>query len=200
MDPLNLNLKNISTKKPELVKKESHKYCVIPLEMENGPLRFKFPCRMKIFQHEKDFSLGITPSANLIEKFQEIEDRLNELAVEKRSEVHKLHPTFAKFQGDFHLLKEDKSENRKIYGKLYVDRLSKDSFSAPFNRAEVKDKTKRKIKNSVDLVGVPLDGIVVLDLKQIFCGNLKALTCVVKEVLIVEEIHPQSAFDEYEDV
>ena len=169
--------------------------------MENGPLRFKFPCRMKIFQHEKAFSLGITPSANLIEKFQEIEDRLNELAVEKRSEVHKLHPTFAKFQdGDFHLLKEDKSENRKIYGKLYVDRLSKDSFSAPFYRAEVEDKTKRKIKNSVDLVGVPLDGIVVLDLKQIFCGNLKALTCVVKEVLILEEIHPQSAFDEYEDV
>ena len=68
--------------------------------MENGPLRFKFPCRMKIFQHEKAFSLGITPSANLIEKFQEIEDRLNELAVEKRSEVHKLHPTFAKFQDE----------------------------------------------------------------------------------------------------
>ena len=124
MDPLNLNLKNISTKKPELIKKESHKYCVIPLEMENGPLRFKFPCRMKIFQHEKAFSLGVSPGGDLLEKFQEIEDRLNELAVEMRGEVHKQHPAFAKFQeGDFHLLKEDKSETKKIYGKLYVDRL-----------------------------------------------------------------------------
>ena len=61
MDPMKLNVENISTKKPELIKKESHKYCVIPLEMRDGePLRLKFQARLKIFQHEKAFSLGIS--------------------------------------------------------------------------------------------------------------------------------------------
>ena len=60
-------------------------------------------------------------------------------------------------------------------------------------------KKKEKIRDNLELEGVPLNGIVVVVLKQLFCGNLRALTCVVQEVLVKEEIHPQSAFDEYED-
>ena len=58
---------------------------------------------------------------------------------------------------------------------------------------------KQRMTDSLGLVGVPLNGKVVLRIKQLFCGGVKALTCVVQEVLVEEEIHPKSAFDDYED-
>ena len=113
-----------------------------------------------------------------------------------------MNSNFGNFQkGDFHLIKEDQSGNPKIYAKLYADKVSPMSSSAAFYRmAEGEGRQmKQKIKNNLELVGVPHDGIVVINLKQIFCGNIKALTCVVQEVLVEKEINPQSFFDEYED-
>ena len=124
------------------------------------------------------------------------------LHLKKKSEIKSLNSNFGNFQkGDFHLIKEDQSGNPKIYAKLYADKVSPMSSSAAFYRMAEGEgkKMKQKIKNNLELVGVPLDGIVVINLKQIFCGNIKALTCVVQEVLVEKEIHPQSFFDEYED-
>ena len=98
-------------------------------------------------------------------------------------------------KGDFNLVKEDKSEKPKIYAKLYSER---DAFSASFFRL-VEGNRKQKITDSMKLVGVPLNGKVVLRIKQLFCGGVKALTCIVQEVLVEEEIHPKRAFDDYED-
>ena len=93
--------------------------------MKDGePLRLKFEARLKIFQHEKAFLLAIYPeSSDVLQKLQDLEEKLNELACSRKLEIQKVHPAFAKFQqGDFHLLKKDKSDYRKIYGKLYVNR------------------------------------------------------------------------------
>ena len=173
-----------------------------------GPLSFKFASRMKIFKHTSSgtdsYSLGITIPDELLEKFLSFENRINQLAIEKKREVRSLNSNFGNFQtGDFHLIKEDKSGNPKIYAKLYVDRLHPQSSSGSFLRViygEDGRKRKERIKDNLELEGVPLDGIVVLQLKQIFCGNIKSLTCVVQEVLVEQEIHLASAFDEYEDV
>ena len=46
---------------------------------------------------------------------------------------------------------------------------------------------------------MPLRGQVVFSIKHLFCGNVKAITCIVDEVLVEEMIQAQSAFDDYED-
>ena len=207
MNPKNIDITNISTRTPKLINKESHRYCIIPIEMTSsgkiGSLSLKFEARMKIFKHSSSgndsYSLGISIPDELVEKFESFEKRINDLALLRKNEVRNLNLNFGNFhQGDFHLIKEDKSGNPKIYAKLYVDKVQPLNSSAIFYRL-VDEKKKEKIKNNLELEGVPLDGIVVVSLKQLFCGNLRALTCVVQEVLVKEEIHPQSAFDEYED-
>ena len=210
MNPKNIDITNISTRTPKLINKESHRYCLIPLDITSegkiGSLSLKFEARMKIFKHSSSgndsYSLGISIPDELVEKFESVEKRINELAFERKNEVRKLNANFGNFHmGDFHLIKEDKSGNPKIYAKLYVDKVQPLNSSATFYRLVDVDgrKKKEKIRDNLELEGVPLNGIVVVVLKQLFCGNLRALTCVVQEVLIKEEIHPQSAFDEYED-
>ena len=54
--------------------------------------------------------------------------------------------------------------------------------------------------NPHDFIGLPLLGSVVIEITQIFCGNIKSPTCVVKEALITEVIQPQSSFGQYDDV
>ena len=46
---------------------------------------------------------------------------------------------------------------------------------------------------------MPLRGQVVFSIKHLFCGNVKAITCIVDEVLVEEIVQSQSAFDDYED-
>ena len=207
MNPENLNIDDITTLSPTKINKESQRYCVIPIKHEKDkPLSLKFEARMKIFKHSSEktdsYSLGITIPEELENKFKEIEQKINILAKERQTEVKKLNNNFGDYHvGDFHLLKSDKSENPKIYAKLYVDRFNPLNSSATFYRVVDVDgrKKKEKVKNNLELEGIPLNGIVVVNVKQLFCANIKALTCVVQEVLIKEEIHPQSAFDEYED-
>ena len=140
MNPNDLHFTNISTGTPKMIKKESHRYCIIPLEIASGgqnigPLSLKFDAKMKIFKHATAGNNSYSTA-----------------------------PFF------------------RIIGNLDGRKL------------------KQRIKDNLELEGVPLDGIVVLQLKQIFCGNIKSLTCVVQEVLVEQEIHLASAFDEYEDV
>ena len=42
-------------------------------------------------------------------------------------------------------------------------------------------------------------GQVVFSIKHLFCGNVKAITCIVDEVLVEEMVQAASAFDEFED-
>ena len=186
MNPENLNTENISTQTPKMINKEFHRYCIIPLYLSSGdsnlgPISLRFSANMKIFKHSSSkndsYSLGITIPDELLDRFRSFEKRINELAFFQKNEVKKLNSGFGNFnKGDFHLVKEDKSGKPNIYAKLYVDR---DNFSAPFFRV-VDGNKKQRISDSLGLVGVPLNGKIVLRIKQLFCGGVKALTCVVQ--------------------
>ena len=58
---------------------------------------------------------------------------------------------------------------------------------------------KKPILRQKLLIGMPLQSQVVFSIKHLFCGNVKAITCIVDEVLVEEMVAAASAFDEFED-
>ena len=96
------------------------------------------------------------------------------------------------------LVKTDKSEQEKIYAKIYPPKLPNSDFSCRF--WELCDDGKKKpILRAKRLIGMPLRGQAVFSIKHLFCGNVKAITCIVDEVLVEEMVQAASAFDEFED-
>ena len=175
----------------------------------------KLKTKFKIFAHQGDaahedsFSLGITIPEEQLDFFTQLESHLNSAAKKMKPEIAKIGPSFARFQeGDFTLVKTDKSEQEKIYAKIYPSKIPTTDFSCRFwelcessgeNGSAERKKKKQPILRQKELVNMPLRGQVVFSIKHLFCGNVKAITCIVDEVLVEEMIQAQSAFDEYED-
>ena len=61
------------------------------------------------------------------------------------------------------------------------------------------DGKKKPILKQKELIGMPLRGQVVFSIKHLFCGNVKAITCIVDEALVEEMVQAALAFDEFED-
>ena len=184
------------------VKKTSGKicFCLLPCLNNDQRLQVKLQTKFKIFAHQEDtFSLGITLPEDHIQFFKDLEKHLNSAAMKLKKEITKIGPSFARFQeGDFILLKTDKSEQEKIYAKIYPSKLPNSDFSCRF--WELCDNRKKKpILRQKDLINIPLRGQVVFSIKHLFCGNVKAITCIVDEVLVEEMVQEKSAFDEFED-
>ena len=57
---------------------------------------------------------------------------------------------------------------------------------------------KKMKANPLELIDISLFGDVIVEVRQIFCSNIKSITCVVKEALFWEIEKPQSFFDEEE--
>ena len=150
------------------------------------------------YNEETTFSLGIGLKGENQKIMKELETKIQSLAMNNKPQAKKLNASFASFKEEnFKIIKFDKSQKPKIYGKLY---LTKNKINSPFFKGKTK-KDGRKIKFRTDpheLIGLPLKGSVVIEITQIFCGNIKSLTCVVKEALITEIIQPQSTFDQYD--
>ena len=182
------------------VKRSSGKisFCLIPCLNNDKKLQVKLKTKFKIFAHQEDsFSLGITIPEEQLDFFTDLEKHLNTAAMTMKKEIAKIGP-FARFQeGDFVLVKTDKSEQPKIYAKIYPSKIPTMDFSCRF--WELCEKKKKPIPRQKDLVNIPLRGQVVFSIKHLFCGNVKAITCIVDEVLVEEMIQAQSAFDDYED-
>ena len=170
----------------------------------------KLKTKFKVFAHQEDsFSLGITIPEEQLDFFKDLEKHLNSAAKKMKPEIAKIGPSFARFQeGDFTLVKTDKSEQEKIYAKIYPSKIPTTDFSCRFwelcessgeNGSAERKKKKQPILRQKDLVNMPLRGQVVFSIKHLFCGNVKAITCIVDEVLVEEIVQSQSAFDEYED-
>ena len=190
------------------VKKSSGKisFCLIPCLYNDEKLQVKLKTKFKIFAHQEDsFSLGITLPEEHIDFFKELEKHLNSAAMKMKKEISKIGPSFARFQeGDFVLVKTDKSEREKIYAKIYPSKIPTTDFSCRFWElcepcGPGENRTKKPILRQKDLVNMPLRGQVVFSIKHLFCGNVKAITCIVDEVLVEEIVQSQSAFDEFED-
>ena len=189
------------------VKRSSGKisFCLIPCLNNDKKLQVKLKTKFKIFAHqggaanEDSFSLGITIPEEQLDFFKDLEKHLNSAAMKMKKEISKIGQSFARFQeGDFTLVKTDKSEQEKIYAKIYPSKIPTTDFSCRFWELCEK-KQKRAILRQKDLVNMPLRGQVVFSIKHLFCGNVKAITCIVDEVLVEEMVQSQSAFDEYED-
>ena len=188
------------------VKRSSGKisFCLIPCLNNDNKLQVKLKTKFKIYSHEDSFSLGITIPEEQLDFFKDLEKHLNSAAMTKKKEVTKIGPSFARFQeGDFTLVKTDKSEQEKIYAKIYPSKIPTTDFSCRFwelcESFPGEKKKKQLILRQKELVNMPLRGQVVFSIKHLFCGNVKAITCIVDEVLVEEIVQNPSAFDEYED-
>ena len=96
-------------------------FCLLPCLHKDERLQVKLPTRFKIYSHpgngngNDSFSLGISIPENSLEFFRDLEKHLNALAMKKTKEVEKIGRSFARYdEGDFSLLKVDKSEQEKI--------------------------------------------------------------------------------------
>ena len=187
------------------VKRSSGKisFCLIPCLNNDKKLQVKLKTKFKIFAHasphqEDSFSLGITIPEEQLDFFKDLEQHLNTAAMKMKKEIAKIGP-FVRFQeGDFVLVKTDKSEQPKIYAKIYPSKIPTTDFSCRFWEL-CESRKKQLILRQKDLVNMPLRGQVVFSIKHLFCGNVKAITCIVDEVLVEEMVQAQSAFDDYED-
>ena len=204
MNPEQISIPDCTLDNP--VKKSSGKnitFCLIPCLHNGERLQIKLPTRFKIYSHSDSFSLGISLPENSLEFFRDLEKHLNALAKEKKKEVAKIGQVFGRYQeGDFSLLKVDKSEQEKIYAKIYSSKLPNQDFSCRFWQlctAKSGAKKKKPIPHPTKLINMPLRGQVVFSVKHLFCGNVKTITCIVDEVLVEEVVQSVSAFDDFED-
>ena len=113
--------------------------------------------------------------------------------MKKTKEVEKIGRSFARYdEGDFSLLKVDKSEQEKIYAKIYTSKLPNQDFSCRFWQLCGLSEASRKrnlFPHPTKLINMPLRGQVVFSVKHLFCGNVKTITCIVDEVLVEEVVH-----------
>ena len=127
MNPEQISIPDCTLDDP--VKKSSGQisFCLIPCLHNGERLQVKLPTRFKIYSHSGNggndsFSLGISLPENSRKFFRDLEKHLNALAKEKKKEVAKIGQVFGRYQeGDFSLLKVDKSEQGKDLCKdLYL--------------------------------------------------------------------------------
>lgn len=195
---------------PTLINKGPKSFCLIPLMTDEGePIQEIFD--LKYFKiHEfgygknKNFSLSLKLNApfnpeavdkDALSHMEFFEETFQDILLQRKDQVKKLLPNFSCNREDLKLIKKGRTNFPKIYGKLYH---KGNKITCPF--WEVVDwerKQKRKI-NPLELIDLQLQGDVVLEFKQIFCGKIKSITCIVKEVLIREIEQPTSHFEEFE--
>ena len=205
MNPEQISIPDCTLDNP--VKNSSGKisFCLLPCLHKDERLQVRLPTRFKIYSHpgngngNDSFSLGISIPENSLKFFRDLEKHLNALAMKKTKEVEKIGRSFARYdQGDFSLLKVDKSEQEKIYAKIYSSKLPNQDFSCRFWQL-CGAKKKKPIPHPTKLINMPLRGQVVFSVKHLFCGNVKTITCIVDEVLVEEVVQSVSAFDDFED-
>ena len=119
--------------------------------------------------------------------------------MKKTKEVEKIGRSFARYdEGDFSLLKVDKSEQEKIYAKIYTSKLPNQDFSCRFWQLCGGEK-KETYSPSNQTYQHATQGTSCFSVKHLFCGNVKTITCIVDEVLVEEVVQSVSAFDDFED-
>ena len=135
MNPAKISIPDCTLDTP--VKKSSGKisFCLLPCLHNNERLQIKLATRFKIYSHpgqqdqQDSFSLGISLPEDSLKFFRDLEKHLNVLATRKQKEVEQIGRIFGRFnQGDFSLLKVDKSEQEKIYAKIYPSKLPTQDF------------------------------------------------------------------------
>ena len=180
--------------KPERKKRENFSFVTVPLRYDEKPALLKIKSRLKIFKHDSNgnvnFSDGITPEST--ELLQAIEKRIRSLASAASKEIKKVDPRKVLNVESFCILKTDKSEKQKVFGKL----ISKDGeIAVPFLSVERDENGSRKEIDPGELINIPLKGMAILNFSRVFIGTVSSITVNVKEVLIKEIARPKSLFE-----
>ena len=196
-------LKNMIADEP----KEGPYGIVIPLEDSEMILRSVNFSIMEAYPDlksaEPTFTLRINLKEEDIPVFEKIEKQLVSIAMKNKEQVKILAQTASSDDPEidfknaanydansFKLVRE----NGEVWGKLYHNQRTL-KILAPFWRLN-KGK-RRQVVNPNSLIGSEMEGHIHLELKQIFMGKHKAITCIAREVLVVSERKPISAFEEF---
>ena len=196
-------LKNMIANEP----KEGPFGIVIPLEDSDMILRSVNFSIMESYPDlksaEPTFTLRINLKDEDIPVFEKIEKQLIAIAMKNKEQVKILSQTPSSDDPEIDFKNAPNydansfkpiRENGEVWGKLYHNQRTL-KICVPFWRLN-KGK-RRQVANPNSLIGSELEGHIHLELKQIFMAKHKAITCIAKEVLIVTERKPISAFDEF---
>ena len=196
-------LKNMIAEEP----KEGLYGIIIPLEDSNMILKSSKFSIMESYPDLKSAEPTFTLRINLEEEdipiFEKIEKQLASIAMKNKERVKILSQTPSNNDPEIdfkNASKYDESsfklirENGEVWAKLYHNQRTLE-ITAPFWR--LIGNKRRRVKNPNSLIGSEMEGLISLELKQIFMAKHKAITCIANEVLIKNERKPVSAFDEF---
>ena len=147
--------------------KTGFKYNSIPIFYDEGALDLLVKGRLRIFKHDKDYSIGLDVDETNKSCFESIEAKINKEADLKER---------------LDLIKGERFQ--RVYSKLYTN--SKGKISASFY--ELKGGKKKLIEDPTDWVGVTFTGKILFRITGVFSAKkVKTITLFAKEVLILKK-------------
>ena len=194
MNPAKISIPDCTLDTP--VKKSSGKisFCLLPCLHNNERLQVKLATKIQnFFPSRRLVFSGNNSSGRKYQVFQKPGNAPQCFGDKKKIRSQRNRPKFCPVSA------RSKSEQEKIYAKIYPSKLPNSDFSCRFWEVCDEGTRKKPISKAKKLVNIPLRGQVVFSVKHLFCGNVKAITCIVDEVLVEEIVQTASAFDEFED-
>ena len=147
--------------------KTGFKYNLTPIFCDEKPLDLLLKGRIRIFKHDKDYSISLDVDEANNSFFESIEEKINKEA---------------DFKERLDLIKGERFQ--RVYSKLYTD--SKGKISASFY--ELKGGRKKLIEDPTDWVGVTFTWKILLRITGVFSAKkIKTITLFAKEVLILKK-------------
>ena len=149
------------------ISKTGFKYNSIPIFYDEKPLDLLVKGSLRIFKHDKDYSIGLDVDEANKSCFESIEAKLNKEA---------------DFKERLDLIKGERFQ--RVYSKLYTD--SKGKISASFY--ELKGGKKKLIEDPTDWVGLSCTGKILFRITGVFSAKkVKTITLFAKEVLVLKK-------------
>ena len=140
--------------------KTGFKYNSIPIFYDEAPLDLLVKGRLRIFKHDKDYSIGLDVDESNKSCFESIEAKLNKEA---------------DFKERLGLIKGERFQ--RVYSKLYTD--TKGKISASFY--ELKGGEKKLIEDPADWVGATFTGKILFRITGVFSAKkVKTITLFAK--------------------
>ena len=141
-------------KEEQKISKTEFKYNSIPIFYDEKPLDLLGKGRLRIFKHDKDYSIGLDVDEANKSCFESIEARLNKEA---------------DFKERLDLIKGERFQ--RVYSKLYTD--SKGKITASFY--ELKGGEKKLIEDPTDWVGATFTGKILFRITDVFSTKKERL-------------------------
>ena len=170
-------IKNFKSSQISLGKEEQKrsktrfKYNSITIFYDEGPFDLLVKDRLRIFRHDKDYSIGLDVDETNKSCFETIERKINKEACLKER---------------VDLIKGERFQ--RVYSKLYTN--SKGKITASFYK--LKGGKKKLIEDPTDWVGVTFTRKILFRITVVFSAKkVKTITLFAKEVLVFKKEEEQ---------